>query len=187
MLNPATIVTLLRLMAIPLLVIAFYLPVDWNHIAATSIFVLAAVTDWLDGYLARQLNVVTQFGAFLDPVVDKLIVSIALILVVSVLPAIYLTVPAAIIIGREITISALREWMAELGKRTQVSVSRLGKYKTAMQLTALTVLLLYKPSSPEIMLLLGTILLIVSAFLTLLSMLIYLRAAWTDLTLSANK
>ena len=139
--------TLVRVILIPVFFLAYYMPVSFANLLAAAIFSLAAITDWLDGYLARTLKQTTRFGAFLDPVADKLIVATALVMLVgnSHLPPIIL--PAAIIIGREIAISALREWMAELGSRTTVAVSFIGKAKTALQLISIIILLAYHPSS----------------------------------------
>ena len=132
--NLPNILTLLRIVMVPIFVVIFYLPMEWSKLVATVIFYLAAITDWLDGYLARRLQQVSVFGAFMDPVADKLMVVVALILLIEQNPTpladLFMTLPAAIIIGREIVISALREWMAELGERTQVAVSTIGKIKT---------------------------------------------------------
>ena len=125
--NIPNILTTLRIALIPCIVIVYYLPYKWSLFGASSIFALAAATDWLDGYLARRLNQSTAFGAFLDPVADKLMVSVALVMLVESYSEPYLTIPAVIIIGREIVISALREWMAELGKRASIAVSIIGK------------------------------------------------------------
>ena len=140
-LNIPIVLTLLRIALIPVFVIAFYLPVAWSAFATALIFVLAGFTDWLDGFLARSLNQTTRFGAFLDPVADKVMVSIALILIAEEYHSIWVTIPAATMIAREVIISALREWMAELGKRASVAVSWVGKIKTATQMFALTMLL----------------------------------------------
>jgi len=176
--NIPTILTLIRIGLIPVFVLAYYLPVTWANIATTVIFVLAGVTDWLDGYLARRLNQISEFGAFLDPVADKLMVAVALILLMQTHPTAWMAIPAAVIIGREIAVSALREWMAELGERAKVAVSFLGKYKTAAQMVALVLLLYHQPlfglNTPMI----GFVLLYVAAGLTLWSMLVYLQAAW---------
>ncbi len=181
-LNIPNILTYGRILAIPFLIVAYYLPVGWSHIAATLIFMAAGFTDWLDGYLARKWNQTSAFGAFLDPVADKLIVAAALIVLVESNPtsmaSLYLALPTIVIIGREITISALREWMAELGERAAVAVSMIGKVKTAAQMLAITLLLYQETvigySAADI----GLVLLYVSAALTLYSMIIYLRAAW---------
>ncbi len=186
-LNIPNILTLLRIALIPVLVLFFYLPMAWTHFVTTGVFALAGFTDWLDGYLARRLGETSAFGAFLDPVADKLMVATALVLLVDRNPTshdgILLAIPAAIIIGREITISALREWMAELGAKATVAVSYIGKIKTAAQMMAL-VLLLYRSSvagfsAAEV----GFYLLYIAALLTLWSMTVYLRAAWPVLVL----
>ncbi len=142
-----------------------------------AIFFVAGFTDWLDGYLARMLDQGTPFGAFLDPVADKLMVATALVLLVEQQDNSYFTIAAAVIIGREIVISALREWMAELGKRASVAVSFLGKAKTFAQMAAIFALLLAGPASPAYVLIIGYILLFTAAALTLWSMFVYLSAA----------
>ena len=134
--NIPNILTVLRVLLIPIIILLFYLPFQWSYLAASAVFAIAAITDWLDGYLARKLQQSTPFGAFLDPVADKLMVAVALVLLVEEHSNLWLTLPAAIIIGREIVVSALREWMAELGARAQVAVSNLGKWKTAAQMVA---------------------------------------------------
>jgi len=174
--------TLLRLLFIPIFVLGFYIPWRYAHVLASSIFVLGALTDALDGYLARNLNQVTKFGAFLDPVVDKLIVVIALLLIVGEMGTMYVTIPALVIVGREIIVSALREWMAEIGKRTSVAVSFVGKIKTALQMCAVIVLLLYSPEYNVSLKITGIILLYISSLLTLWSMVMYIKVAWPDLT-----
>ena len=180
-LNIPTILTFIRIGLIPIFVLAYYLPVTWANAATTGIFVLAGVTDWFDGYLARRLNQTSAFGAFLDPVADKLMVAVALILLMQTHPDVWMAVPAAIIIGREITVSALREWMAELGKRAHVAVSFLGKYKTALQILALIMLLYHKPLLGLPTQTIGFTLLYAAAGLTLWSMFVYLETAWTVL------
>jgi CDP-diacylglycerol--glycerol-3-phosphate 3-phosphatidyltransferase/cardiolipin synthase len=172
------LLTFLRIALIPVFVIAFYLPVSWANILTTIIFALAAITDWFDGYLARKWGQTSAFGAFLDPVADKLVVAVALVLLVQANPSPWMAIPAAIIIGREITISALREWMAEIGQRTKVAVSNLGKFKTTAQITALLMLLFHEPLFGIPIYQIGYISLYIAAILTLWSMLIYLRAAW---------
>ncbi|MDX1900855.1 MAG: CDP-diacylglycerol--glycerol-3-phosphate 3-phosphatidyltransferase [Gammaproteobacteria bacterium] len=195
LLNLPNILTLLRLAVIPVIIVLYYLPTWWGHPVAAFIFMLACITDWLDGYLARSLKLATRFGEFLDPVADKVMVCIVLILVVGepqfqfisvshsvyTFPAAALTIPAAIIVSREIIVSALREWMAELGKRTSVAVSWLGKVKTAIQMVALTVLLFCDAATRAPIVLLGYLLLYVAALLTIWSMIIYLKAAWPAL------
>lgn len=167
--------TLLRIVLIPLFVMAFYLPFKWAHFTAAMIFSVAAITDWLDGYVARKYNQSTPFGAFLDPVADKLMVAIALLLLVGLHhDSVWFTVAAAVIVGREIMISALREWMAEVGQRASIAVSYIGKIKTTLQMTAIIVLLMDIP----MLMVLGYIALAGAAVLTLWSMVLYLRAAW---------
>tara|TARA_R110001592_G_scaffold240929_2_gene501182 strand:- start:97 stop:669 length:573 start_codon:yes stop_codon:yes gene_type:complete len=171
--------TLLRIFLIPVLVVVFYLPFKNHLMVAAVIFAFAAVTDWIDGYLARRLDQMTSFGAFLDPVADKLMVAIALVLLVERHDTLLFTLAACVIIGREIVISALREWMAELGERTSVAVSYIGKVKTAFQMVAITGLLAIDPARDENwMLALCYLVLYAAAVLTLWSMVIYLRAAW---------
>lgn len=176
------ILTLMRIVLIPLLVVVFYLPYAWSFLMSALLFGLAAVTDWFDGYLARRLNQTTPFGAFLDPVADKLIVAVALGVLIEYYSSIWLTVPALVIVGREIVISALREWMAELGKRANVSVSSIGKYKTAFQMVSIVLLLGFPITSPLAQL--GFALLYLAAALTLWSMCRYLSAAWPELSRS---
>ncbi len=180
------ILTVSRIILIPIFVVVYFLPVTWAHFGAACLFAICAVTDWLDGFLARNLKQDTRFGSFLDPVADKLAVATALVLVVGEMGAIYITIPAAIIVGREIVISGLREWMAEIGKRTSVAVTWVAKIKTVLQMLALILLLLYQPGVVVIEVL-GLILLYVAVLLTLWSMVMYLKAAWPDLTLSTNK
>lgn len=184
--NIPNLITVLRVLLIPIFILLFYLPYSWSYMAASSVFAFAAATDWLDGYLARRLEQSTPFGAFLDPVADKLMVAVALVLLVQAHANLWLTLPAAVIIGREIVISALREWMAELGARAQVAVSNLGKWKTAAQMVAL-VILLANPPAVTFWVILGYVLLIVAAGLTLWSMVQYLRAAWPHLKTTADK
>lgn len=175
-------ITVFRIVLIPIFVISFYIPVfGLNNFLVTLIFFVAGITDYIDGYLARRLQQTTEFGAFLDPVADKLIVSIALIMLVSLHPGPVLAIPAAIIIGRELTISALREWMASVGDKTKVAVSIIGKFKTMAQMLAIGFLLYQDPIGQFPTLLFGYILLYFSAILTLWSMLMYLQAAWPSL------
>lgn len=179
LLNIPNILTILRVLLIPVLVVLAYLPYDWRFLAAAVVFLAAAITDWFDGYLARRLNQTSAFGRFLDPVADKLMVAAALIILVEWHhERILVVISAIVIVSREITISALREWMAELGKRASVAVSFMGKLKTTMQMTAITVLLL---NHELLNLYVGFPLLIVAAVLTLWSMMIYLKAAWPHL------
>ncbi len=164
---------------IPVLVAVFYLPFKHHLLYAAGIFAVAAATDWIDGYLARRLGQMTKLGAFLDPVADKLMVVIALVLLVERHNTILFTLAACVIVGREIVISALREWMAELGQRTSVAVSYVGKVKTVFQMVAIVGLLAVDPATDEgWMLALSYLMLYTAAVLTLWSMFIYLRAAW---------
>lgn len=180
--NLPTNLTLLRIALIPLLAVVFYLPWQYSNVACMLIFLAAGITDWLDGYLARKMQLETPFGAFLDPVADKLMVAIVLVLLVQQQPTLYLAIPAAIIIGREITIASLREWMAEIGQRATVKVSQLGKWKTTAQMLSLG-LLLYREDLLGIPInTIGLGLLFIAAALTLWSMIIYLRAALAAIT-----
>ncbi len=185
--NIPNILTLLRILFIPLLVAVYYTPIQERYLLSGAIFGLAALTDWFDGYLARKWDQSTPFGAFLDPVADKLIVAVALVLILESRPMILIALPVMIIIGREILISALREWMAEMGKRTSVAVSNIGKVKTTLQMIAIAVLLLADPAVKGLLNALGILLLYVAAILTLWSMTIYLKAAWPELTASSEK
>ncbi|TDQ57446.1 CDP-diacylglycerol--glycerol-3-phosphate 3-phosphatidyltransferase [Mesocricetibacter intestinalis] len=182
-LNIPTFLTLFRVILIPFFVIAFYLPFTWAPLLTTLIFFIASVTDWLDGYLARKWKQTTRFGAFLDPVADKVIVATALVLVVEYYHAFWITLPAIIMIAREIIISALREWMAELGSRTTVAVSHLGKIKTTAQMFALGGLLWRQAPWMEIT---AIILLYIAAILTAWSMIQYLKAAKGSLLSDIN-
>jgi CDP-diacylglycerol--glycerol-3-phosphate 3-phosphatidyltransferase len=177
-LNLPTTLTLLRIAMIPLFAALFLLPWRWSGPASACLFALAAITDWLDGYLARRLNQTSRFGAFLDPVADKLMVATALVLLVQSNPNVWLAIAAAIIIGREIAVSALREWMAELGDAGRVKVSSAGKVKTTVQMIALLFLLFREPVLGIPIQAIGLWLLAAAAVLTLWSMIHYLRAAW---------
>lgn len=176
--NIPTLLTLFRVILIPFFVLAFYLPFDDAYFISTLIFVVAAVTDWFDGFLARRLKQATRFGAFLDPVADKVLVVTALVLVVEYYHVWWITLPAATMIGREIIISALREWMAEIGKRSSVAVSWIGKTKTGLQMLSLVALLWHPTLWLEIV---GFIALYIAAVLTFWSMFQYLYAARNDL------
>lgn len=183
-LNIPNILTIARIVLIPVfLLVAYWSPAIGvaghtgslsRHILLTSIFIFAAITDWFDGYLARALNQTSAFGRFLDPVADKLMVAAALVVLVQWKPTIMMAFAGIVIISREITVSALREWMAELGARTSVAVSTVGKYKTAFQMIAISVFLLnWQPLDTFAYILLYT-----AVILTLWSMFIYLKAAW---------
>ena len=174
------ILTIIRISLIPFFIVAFYLPLSWGPIIAAVLFALAAITDMLDGYLARKLNQTSKFGAFLDPVADKLMVAAALVVITQVYSAWWITIPAIIMIGREIVISALREWMAEMGERGQVAVNWLGKVKTIAQMVALTGMILNLSPQIEALGFVGPISLLlfyIAAALTLWSMCVYLAAA----------
>ena len=183
------ILTVARIIAIPVFIIAYFLSPDQKNTVAVAIFVLAALTDWLDGFLARKLKEVSPFGAFLDPVADKLIVCTALVLLVSddnvssqVLFQSIFTISVIIIVGREVSVVALREWMAEKGQRASIATSYLSKSKTFLQMLAI-VLLLYGQSINEFpTLVVGELLLYIAAALTIWTMFLYLRNAWPILT-----
>ena len=207
--NLPNTLTWLRIFAIPLVVVFFYLPYKWADPAAGLLFAVAGITDSLDGYFARKYHQTSRLGAFLDPVADKLIVAVALVLLVSkdfsdmIVPGLealdgpnatlrkesiraILVLCAIVIIGREIAISALREWMAEIGQRGKVKVSQLAKLKTIMQIVGLSCMLFRwdLPLLPGVSLpvfQIGFVLTIIAAALTLISAVSYLRAAWPDL------
>jgi CDP-diacylglycerol--glycerol-3-phosphate 3-phosphatidyltransferase len=208
--NLPNTLTWLRIFAIPLVIVLFYLPFKWADPAAGLLFALAGITDSLDGYFARRMGQTSRLGAFLDPVADKLIVAVALVLLLSkemppiIVPGIegldggfatlraesvraILVLSAVVIIGREIAISALREWMAEIGQRGKVKVSALGKLKTILQIVGLSCMLFRwnLPLIPGVFELpvfeIGLVLTVVAAILTLMSAISYLRAAWPDL------
>lgn len=177
--NVPNSLTLSRIFMIPVLVLVYLCDNEWSKLASAAIFCVAAITDWFDGYLARKLGQSSSFGAFLDPVADKLMVSTALILLVFAYgDNLLILISAIVIIGREITISALREWMAELGKRSNVAVSMLGKVKTFSQMASIGFLLYHDELLSLPIFTIGEVLLIISAVLTIVSMFLYLKAAW---------
>jgi CDP-diacylglycerol--glycerol-3-phosphate 3-phosphatidyltransferase/cardiolipin synthase len=181
-LNVPNLVTLSRIILIPILIGVYYTPDGWltretQNIVGTSVFILAGITDWLDGYLARRLNQMSAFGAFLDPVADKLIVVAALVVLLHLEPPRVHAFVALIIIGREIAISALREWMAKVGQAKSVAVAFVGKLKTVSQMVAIPLLLFHERLLGLDCQWLGTILINVAAVLTVISMLYYLRKA----------
>lgn len=185
-LNLPNTLTWLRIVLVPMLIVLFYLPWPWSDQAAGLLFAAAGITDAFDGYFARKLNMTSRLGAFLDPVADKLIVAVALVLLVSKNAHWYLVLTACVIIGREIAISALREWMAEIGARGKVAVSTMGKLKTIMQIVGLSMMLFAGGQKDYLLVILpiywiGLALIVVAAVLTLWSMVRYLRAAWPDL------
>lgn len=188
--NIPILLTWLRIVLIPLLIGIYYVPESWaslqeRNLIATLVFVVAGLTDWFDGYLARALNQTSAFGAFLDPVADKLMVATALIMLVQLDRT--NAVIAAVIIGREITISALREWMAQIGASKSVAVSMIGKIKTTAQMAAIPLLLLQEPMAGIDVMAAGTWLIYIAAVLTLWSMGYYMRMAWPQIVQHAEK
>ena len=177
-----TAITLFRIALIPLFIVVFYLPVTWANEAACAIFVLAAVSDWVDGYLARSMQQESPFGAFLDPVADKLMVVVIIVLLVQANPSIYVALPSVIIIAREISVSALREWMAQLGSSATVKVSFIGKAKTLAQMISLGLMIYAEPLMGVPIFEIGFAIYYLAAILTIASMVIYLRAAWPVIT-----
>ena len=173
-----TAITLFRIALIPLFVLVFYLPFSWANVVATVIFAIASFSDWVDGYLARSMQLESSFGAFLDPVADKLMVVVVIVLLVEANPSIYVALPSIIIVAREISISALREWMAQLGASTTVKVSFIGKTKTVAQMLALGFMIFSEPLLGLPIFQIGLGIYYLAALLTLASMVIYLRAAW---------
>src|SRR5271170_4496277 len=184
--NVPNTLTWLRIVMIPGIAILFYLPFWWAYPASGVGFALAGITDSLDGYFARKLGQTSRLGAFLDPVADKLIVAAALVLIVSRDPQWYLVIAAIVIIGREIAVSALREWMAEIGARGRIKVSMLGKYKTIVQIFGLSMLLFQLDLIGIPIYKLGMVLTAIATVLTLWSMILYLRLAWPELRNSSN-
>lgn len=170
--------TLFRIVMVPIMVIAFYLPSRFANLIAAMLFTIGALTDWLDGFIARRWQQYSAFGAFLDPVADKITVCFALFLIVQADHSPLMAITAAVIVGREITISALREWMAEIGQRTTVRVAGLGKFKTVLQMVAIIILLLQHRYAGRPLYEFGKYLLVVAAVITLWSGFVYLRAAW---------
>ena len=173
-----TALTLFRIALLPVMVLVFYGGFRGANIAAATIFILAAITDWLDGWIARRYNMSSAFGAFLDPVADKLMVAVTLFLLVQENATPLMAVTSAIIVGREISISALREWMAEIGQRATVRVATIGKVKTVMQIVAIVVLLYQHDLAALRTFYIGESLLMIAAVLTIWSGLQYVRAAW---------
>ena len=178
----ANLLTLARIALIPVIVVVFFLPYAWSPPVTCAIFALAGITDWLDGYIARRFNEGSRFGAFLDPVADKLMVTTTLVLLVSYDETWWLALGVIIIIGREIAISALREWMAELGTGKHVAVSYVGKVKTTVQMLAIGFMLFRYPLGSFQSYDVGVGMLVLAAGLTLWSMFVYLVAAWPELS-----
>ena len=179
--NLANILTWIRIAAIPVIVYCFFSSMDYARPIAGIVFGLAAITDMLDGYAARKLGQTSRFGEFLDPVADKLMVAVVLVLLVQSDPRIVVALIAMIIIGREITVSALREWMAGLGARQQVKVSVAGKVKTTLQMFGIAFMVYQRDMFGLEIYDVGFILLLAAAGMTLWSMIIYLRAAWPSM------
>jgi CDP-diacylglycerol---glycerol-3-phosphate 3-phosphatidyltransferase len=178
--NIPNVLTLMRIVMLPLLVVIYLSDHPLAMPISALLFILAGLTDWLDGYLARKLNQQSAFGAFLDPVADKLIVATALFLILFRHPEVHILIPALIIVGREITVSALREWMAEMGRRGIVAVSYMGKLKTTLQIISIIFLLWAQPLWGLPIFEIGKWLLDIAAVLTVWSMVDYLRAALSD-------
>ncbi len=176
------LLTMLRIALIPVFVVVFYVNARWAPYAAAAVFGAAALTDWLDGHLARRWSQTSPLGTFLDPVADKLMVAVALVVLLQADPRILLTLPVMVIVGREITVSALREWMAEVGARATVAVSGLGKIKTTAQMVSIILLILRDSVFGPWVYDLGLLLLYLAAVLTLWSMVVYLIAAWPSLS-----
>lgn len=174
--NAANLVTLSRIALIPVVVVLYYSGLPYSQLMATSVFIIASVSDWLDGYLARKLKQTSEFGAFLDPVADKLLVTVVLILLVTTHAS--LLAATAVIIAREILVSALREWMATRGKRDAVAVAFSGKLKTTVQMVAIGALLLVSDTTPALLWQFGFLLVHVAAFLSLWSGYQYFKRAW---------
>lgn len=179
--NLTNLLTSFRIVLVPVFVLLFMLPSDWTRLATATVFALAAVTDWIDGYVARSRGETSRFGAFLDPVADKLIVGAALVMMAGAHANLWFSAAAVVIVGREIIISALREWMADMQRRGVVSVSWVGKVKTVFQMVAILVLLALPAELDLLWVKLGYGLLYVAAALTLWSMVIYIQAAWPTL------
>lgn len=180
--NAPNFVTFLRVLAIPVFIAVYYSNIQWHYLISSAIFIVACFTDWLDGYLARKLDQCTKFGAFIDPVADKLLVTVTLVMLAANYTSPWFVIPAAIIVAREILVSALREWMAENNQRNIVAVGYIGKIKTTVQMIAIIVLLGSDPQGSVWFWGLGYVLIYAAAILTLWSMTIYLKNAWPIIT-----
>lgn len=185
--NLPNLLTLTRILLIPIFVLVYVVPGQGTYLFSAVLFGLAAFTDWLDGYFARRLNQTTPFGAFLDPVADKLIVVAALTVLIGHHGSLWLTLPALVIIGREIVISALREWMAEMNRRGIVAVTWFTRIKTTIQMIAIVVLIANPPDLDRTWVMAGYTLLYVAAAMTLISMALYLKAAWPTLRIGLTQ
>ncbi len=175
--NIANLVTVSRVMMSPFVIVLHYSGLPHSNLLAGGLFAIASLTDWLDGYLARRLKQTSAFGAFLDPVADKLLVVAALVLLVANFPAIWFVLPVAIIIAREVFVSALREWMANCNQRDLVKVGYIGKVKTTVQMIGITILIGVDAQTPAVFTQLGIVMVYASAVFSLWSMILYLRAA----------
>ncbi|TWX52266.1 CDP-diacylglycerol--glycerol-3-phosphate 3-phosphatidyltransferase [Colwellia hornerae] len=183
-------ITMFRILLIPVFLVVFYLPVSWNHFGAFAVFWLAAISDALDGYLARKLNQSSAFGAFIDPVADKLMVVAALVLLIQDYQLWWISISAILMIAREIFISALREFMSSRGKRDEIAVSQMGKYKTAAQMLGIMGLI-WQPDYDiplilfhfphEILMFIAYSFYAIATVLTFWSMLAYFKVAWPEL------
>ncbi len=180
--NLPILLTWIRIATIPVFVYCFFSDLEFARPIAGALFGFAAITDWLDGYAARKLGQTSKFGAFLDPVADKLMVTIALVLLVQGDPRVTVAMIAVVIIGREITVSALREWMASVGERAQVAVSSMGKVKTGFQMFGIAFMVYERPLLGLDIYPIGYWLLIIASVMTLWSMIVYLQAAWPTLS-----
>ena len=181
--NLPILLTWARIVAIPFIVILYILPFHQAHLTAAIVFAIVALTDWLDGYLARSMNVVSRFGAFLDPVADKLLVAVVLVMLLAVYHNWVFVLCCMVIIGREIAVSAMREWLAEVGKRAKIAVSMLSKIKTVVQMLGIAFLLWAHPDLNSSIFWVGMVLVVIAAVLTVWTMWLYLKTAWPDLTL----
>jgi len=168
-------------------VVLYFAVFPWHYLWAAAVFAIASFSDWLDGYLARRLNQTSAFGAFLDPVADKLLVALTLVLLVANYATVWFILPVSLIIGREILVSALREWMASQGQRDVVAVAFAGKVKTTVQMIAIIILLASDPAGPAIFWQAGYVLIYVAAALSLYSMINYFRGAWPHLAPKAGR
>lgn len=176
--NLANFFTVLRVLLIPVFMGVYYIEFPWHQLVASGIFILACITDWLDGFIARKLNQSSRFGAFLDPVADKVLVTITLVMLAASYHSAWYVIPAAVIVAREVMVSALREWMAEHQQRDLVAVGMTGKVKTTFQMLALIVLLATDPQGPALIWVTGYVLINIAAVLTFWSLFNYLRSAW---------
>ncbi|MEZ5491896.1 MAG: CDP-diacylglycerol--glycerol-3-phosphate 3-phosphatidyltransferase [Gammaproteobacteria bacterium] len=187
MFNLANTVTLIRVALVPVVVVLYLAQFPGHYLWAAGVFTAASISDWLDGYLARKLNQTSAFGAFLDPVADKLLVVLTLVLLVANYATAWFILPVSIIVGREILVSALREWMASRGQRDAVAVAFAGKVKTTVQMIAIIILLASDPAGPVLYWQAGYVLIYLAAALSLYSMAIYFRGAWPHLGSESDK